>query len=454
MNFRITALSALTLAAALAGCKSYRREPLDFAATDRAWAARDLAAGGVVAYAARIAAGRQVAAVYDPSDGLSLAEAEIVALFYNPQLRLARLRANVTSAGAAEAGRWEDPGLGVDAERILASVAEPWVLAGTVSLTIPVSGRLAAEKAQAAADADAAGMRVLVEEQTALAELRGEWLAWSAARERLDLTRSLLTDLREFAGASEKLRQAGELESTDARRFEMARAAQESRLAAIDADVRDRELGLRSRLGLKPDAPVVLLPTLTVEAGPDSDADPAAPERLNPRLRLARAEHEVSERALRLEVRRQYPDVGLSGGYGTDEGDERVLLGGSLPLPLWNANRRGIAEATAARDAARAAAEGEYEALVSLLARARTRADAAKRRLEFVQRELAPLGEKQLADLRRLARLGDFNSVLLLDAATAAHETKLELVEARLEASRANNQLNSLAEGARPEVRP
>ena len=125
-----------------------------------------------------------------------------------------------------------------------------------------------------------------------------------------------------------------------------------------------------------------------------------------------------------------------------------------MPLPLLNGNRRAIAVATANRDAARASAEAEYQSVVGAAARARERSDAAARRLEFVRRELAPLGEQQLADVRRLGQLGDFNTVLLLQAVKAAHDAKLEVLAARLEASQANNELNSLRGADHPEVQP
>ena len=436
------------------GCQSYRRSPLDLAAHGRAWHARDAAGAGVTAYASRLLAQSPGATTYDPADGLTLREAEPVALFFNPRLRAARLRATVAAAGAAEAGRWEDPVLGVDAERILTSVAEPWVLAGTLAVTLPLSGRLAAGKQRATAEADVERLRVLTEEQDALAELRDEWLRWSASLQRVELTAEFLKELEALAGAADRLRRAGELDPAAGRLFEIERVTQQSRLQVLEAEALDKELAIRARMGLAPRAPVNLIPQVQLPeadgaGGADGDPIPAG----HPRLRLARARYELAERTLRAEVREQYPDLGVQGGYATDEGDERVLAGGSLPLPLFNGNRRGIAEARAGRDAARAEAEAAYEELASAAARARARHDAAARRLEFVRQELAPLGDRQLAEVRRLARLGDLDAGTLHEALQSAHESKLELLEAQLEASLARNGLWSLPRDKSPEVR-
>jgi outer membrane protein, heavy metal efflux system len=121
------------------GCQQYAAAPIDLTAHSRRVGSRDIITAKVTGYAEQMFARRSGAMTYDPSHGLSLAEAEVVALFFNPQLRLARLRANVARVGAAEAGRWQDPELAVDGERIIESAQNPWVLFGSLSLTLPLS---------------------------------------------------------------------------------------------------------------------------------------------------------------------------------------------------------------------------------------------------------------------------------------------------------------------------
>src|SRR5688572_17711544 len=152
--------------ALVAGCQSYKAVPLDLVAYQNNWAARDPASPAVVDYARQLAlASGRSDATFNPSDGLSLQEAEVVALFFNPRLRVARLKAQATKVGAAEAGRGEDPVLRVDAERIVQSVQHPWVIGGLLDLTIPLSGRLPLERQQATAEAAVARARAVVEER-------------------------------------------------------------------------------------------------------------------------------------------------------------------------------------------------------------------------------------------------------------------------------------------------
>ena len=437
---------ALSLTCLVGACQSYRPAPLDLSAHWEAMESRDLSAPQVAEYAQRLSHSSTTAPVaYDPSDGLSLTEAEAVALFFNPQLRVVRLRASVAQVGAAEAGRWKDPALGIDAERIVESVDEPWVLGATLNFTIPLSGRLADERGLARAQGTIEELRALATERTTLAELRAQWVEWSAALERAAVTRQFIEELGRIAERGERLRQAGELDPVDARLLQIERAKQTARLRQHAADAQGGELRVKALLGLVPAARVKLLPSLSVPE-PEFPPDEQLPAVIadTPRLRVARAEYDFAERTLKLEVARQYPDLTLGGGYGTDEGDERVLLGATVPLPLFNANRRAIAEARASRDAARAAAGAEYEQVVGELAAARARLDGARERARYVEVELAPLADQQVEGVRRLAGAGDFNAIVLLEALRTAHEAKLEVIDARVAVGSAQLQIDAL----------
>ena len=84
---------ALVLALAT-GCQSYLPRPLEPEVHREAWHARALEGGSLEAFLKRLDASRGgEPSVFDPSDGLSLEEGQLVALAFHPRLRLARLRA-------------------------------------------------------------------------------------------------------------------------------------------------------------------------------------------------------------------------------------------------------------------------------------------------------------------------------------------------------------------------
>lgn len=430
----------------LAGCQSYRPAPLDLRDHASTWEARDPASPDVVAFAQRLAseASPRADAAFDPGDGLSLREAEVVALFFNPQLRATRLKSRVAAVGAAEAGRWEDPVLQVDAERIIQSVENPWVIGGLLSVTLPLAGRLALEKGRAVAEADSARVSILIDEQRVLAELNVAWAELATLDQRIEVTRSFVTDLEAIVAQAEKLRAAGELDVLEAGLFRVELVRRRAEMQSFPPQRREQELTVKSLMGLTLESPVRLVPSLPPPIDSASVERRVAVEQNHPRLKLSLAEYDVAERALELEVRKQYPDLTLGGGYGRDEGTNRILGGLSIPIPLFNANRRAIAEARANRDAARASAQATYEEVVTSLSRAEAALESARIRREVLERDLAPLADQQLRAARDLGRLGDVNTAVVFEALTSAHETRIEILEAVGREAAARNQINAL----------
>jgi hypothetical protein len=183
------------------GCQSYKARPLDLPAHIDVWRGRTPASAEVAAFARQLAeSGTADAAPIDTGDGLSLHEAEIVALVFNPDLRLSRLRAGVAAAAAENAGLWDDPVIGVDIERIVDSVAEPWVIASAIQFTLPISGRLGAAKSLAGAERVASLHQVALEEWQTIERVRLVWLEWSALRLRRELTDANVAQLDHSAG--------------------------------------------------------------------------------------------------------------------------------------------------------------------------------------------------------------------------------------------------------------
>lgn len=423
----------------LSGCQSYERQPLDLNATRSVWLTRSAADQSVRDFAATLQATQSDATApgatsFDPTDGLTLAEAEVVAMVWNPDLRMARLEANATRAAAAHAGLWQDPVLGVDLERILSGAggANPWVSGSTIGITIPISGRLEAERALASADLASNLDRLAALEWATRSALRELWVEWSAASLRAELTEALISRLRHVASVAELQEMAGSMARVETRLFHVELAAHEAELIAHTAQQRALELQVRSMLGLAPKTPLRLVPSVTfVPRTTCMDELTQLLETSNPELSAVRAEYASSEEALRLEVRKQYPDLTIGPGYGSDQGDNRVLLGVSLPIPLWNRNQQGVAKASAAREVARGRFETRYEQLASKLAVAMTRLESGRSQRELIESRVVPLADEQEADLERIAALGRVEPLLLLESLKTQHAAKNRLVEAR-----------------------
>lgn len=453
--FSVAALAAL----AAGGCQSYERRPLDMAGHRAAFLARTPESPEVRAFVERLAEGSAVpaggTATFNPSDGITCEEAELIALVFNAELRVARLRARVTQATEDNAGLWEDPTVGIDLTRIIQSTPEPWKVLTSVGLTIPISGRLEFEKQRAGSEHAAELAKVAQREWTLRMSVRRAWSEWSALDSQLAVTHDFVARVDQILTVVDKMAQAGEVARTEARLFRIERATKAADLALLESRTREAELRLRQLMGLSPDAPIRLLaqgigPVRSTPA--PSDAAPEI-ERRNPSMLVAIAEYEAAERTLALEVRKQRPDLHIGPGYANEDGQDMVLLGLSLPVPGVNANRRGIAEARAQREVARAAAESMLEQTLAALRAAEARLAAAARHRSTLESEIVPLVDAQYKDAREVARLGEVNTIVLLESLTRQQEAKVGLVEAARNEAIAAVDLDELR-GPDPTPRP
>lgn len=437
---------------ALAGCQSYERVPLELADHRAALDARLAATEPISDFVERLSeAGNQVPERFDPNDGLSPAEGEVLALFYNPDLRLARLDAGVALATFETAGLWEDPQFGFDGAEIL-SPSGPFEYGLTLSLTIPISGRLGVEKDRAGAAYEAELRRIVDAEWSTRAAVRSAWASWSAESERLRLLREVIGQVERISAITDRLETAGELTRVEARLLRAELVETRADVAeAVFAEARAR-VELLGLMGIPPDAPVVLLPALP----PASIAETTgANERLieaNTTLAVRRAEYQVAEETLRLEVRKQYPDITIGTGYGSEDNDDRLLLGVSIPIPILNANRAGIAEAKARREVARAAAETTFERLARELAMARATYDASRTQRDAFERDLVPMLDEQASEVEQLIDLGEVNTLLLLETVTRRFEAKSRLLDLRLAETNAAIEITRLLGPDEPEM--
>ncbi|MBB6428845.1 TolC family protein [Algisphaera agarilytica] len=411
------------------GCQSYQPVPVNLELHRAEVASRLDEQETLRAFSQRLSiADRDAANAFDLSDGIDVAEAEVIALFYNPDLRLARLNAGVALATSETAGLWEDPVFGFDGAELL-SPSGPFEYGMTLSLTIPVSGRLGAEQDRADAAYVAQLRHVVDAEWTTRARIRQAWVTWSVANERVELIDQVIQSIGQISEVPSRLVEAGELTRTEVRLLNSQGLSLSVERFSVAAEAEQARLNLLALMGVLPETQLTLVSALPV-------LDDLEPSELTERLirtstylAALRADYQVAEEALRLEVQKQYPDIQIGGGLGSEDNDDRLLLGASLPIPVFNANRGGIAEAHANRDLARATVETEYERLAFELVSTQTRLKAAEQQRKVLERELVPMLDEQADEIDRLAELGEVNTLVLLETVTRRFEAKNQILE-------------------------
>lgn len=429
----------------LPACQSIPPHALDLESSLAKLKSREIHVAPVVDYARTQVEATGISEVpFDASDGLSLSEAEAVARWYNTDLRVTRLEADRLGAVAEVAGRWEDPALELtggrqretleDLENAREFIERSWVSAASLQVTIPLSGRVSAGRQARSAEHHAALLATAEAEWSAVQTLRQHWLQWSAALERTRLLDAQLVTLEQFSAIAHALSSAGELEPGGARMFAIALAQLRAQRTEADSEGAELHNAIIEQLGLLPDAPVTLVPSLqsTIPAPPDAFNREETALR-HPAMEQRVAEYDAAEARLRHELRKQYPDITLSPGYNSERDKSAVVLGLGFPIPVWNANRPDIADAVAARDVARARAEAQLQQLISQFARGEIRLESARKRRMELANHGAPEVDRQLTEALALLHAGEADALMLLQALTQANEIKQALLDATLD---------------------
>jgi cobalt-zinc-cadmium efflux system outer membrane protein len=381
----------------------------------------------------------------DQSQGVGLAQAKKIALLYNPTMRAARLNARVPVVSATQAGLLDDPELGIDVTRLVQFADNPWTVGSSLAMTLPLSGRLALERQTATAEGSAALVEAWTIEQQVLHQLELEWIEGASTRRAIEEANQAHRQIDEVVEITNRLESVGEMITAEAVAFRVEQSKANLETMTLHALASESDARLLAMMGLNADAPIA--PRFDMGTS-DAAISPAAADVItrNPTVLLREAEYEVSERSLRHEVRKQYPDLTLGPSFEREGNMQDTLgFGLSLPLPILNANRRAIAEARARRAAMRGAWEEAIEVALAEHALLSGQLRAIEERREYMRGRLLELADQQLAEARRLANLGEVNALLLLEALQTRHELALDAIKLDTERARILADLRALA---------
>ena len=354
MTVRQSLFGSLALAAAMmaAACVRYHARPIAPGRTLEDLEARRLDSPEL----GRFLIANKEAETWPPP-AWDLKALTLAALYYHPDMDIARAQWGVARGGRITAGERPNPTLnpsiGYNATSPRSEVT-PWIPEVALELTIETAGKRGIRIAKARHLADAARWQILSTAWAVRSRLRGALLEVYAAGEM----ESLLADqekLRtEFVRLLEIQKEAGEASTYD---LTQARVAlDESRLAAIEAAraKEDAKARLAGALGLA--RPALEGVTISFEAfrgvKPDLPSGEIRRQAVLNRsdILAALAEYEASQSALKLEIAKQYPDINLGPDYQLDQTDSKWTIGLALVLPIFSRNRGPIAEALAGRE--------------------------------------------------------------------------------------------------------
>jgi outer membrane protein TolC len=424
----------------LAGCVAYQPRPVSVAANADVLTTRSVDAPAVQHLI------QQQGLTWPPTrwtpELLTLA-----AIALHPDLDVARADWETARAALRTAAERPNPTVNVGAEhKATGGHGDPWVT--TLSLDIPIetAGKRGVRVAQAnalaaaaAADLDQAVWNVRTRAANAAVDL-------ATSRQLATLRRSEIALRAEIVQMYERRLAVGEAAQPDVTRVRADDRAARLLLTEEEARTGEREAALAASIGI----PRAALPPLDLTmptTPPIGDVDQLRTRALTarPDVLAELARYDAADQALRLEVRRQYPDVHLSPGIGWDQGAFRWALSAAAELPIFNQHRGAIAEAEAHRASAGAHVMAVQSRVLGDLDAALATETGARARLAEAERLLADRNALVAAAQRQFAA-GEIDRLALRTQEVEAALAELDRAIASFDLQRARVALEAAVE--------
>jgi outer membrane protein TolC len=288
-----------------------------------------------------------------PPQSWTPAELMLAALYFSPDLDVARSEITLAEGGVITAGARPNPTL--DIAPGYSTFTQPWLFDAVFGLPIETAGKRGHRIETARKQVDVARWQLGEAGWQARSRLRSALLDLFTIQQRLAFLENEVQVRAENVRLIERRVEVGELPSPELDNARIALANMRLAVGAAENDLGQARVTLAASLGVPLSAlagvqfewPMLNQPP-AVESIDISQVQRAAVlNRLD--LRRSLAEYAVIDSALRLEIARQYPDLQLGPGYSLDEGANKFTLGLSLSLPIFNRNQGPISEADARR---------------------------------------------------------------------------------------------------------
>jgi outer membrane protein, heavy metal efflux system len=290
-----------------------------------------------------------------PINKWDLNKLTLLAVFFNPEIQVAKSELAIQRASEIIAGQKPNPTVGIPIEHHDGSAESPWFIGLVTDFLFERSEKADAVMEQAVAKSNAAKIKLEQKVWYIYSELHKNLIEYFAAikhKKLLNTQKDLLDENLALLTRRQELGQVSQFELSSVRL-----QLQHIQLQLSDQDyiINNAFHNLIAETGLQVDKfNQKDFDFSQIESGLDIvklDEDSLRKDLLNNRfdVRIKLEEYDVLEAALKLEITKQYPDINLSPGFIFDQGSNVWALGASWVLPLFHNHEGEIEEALAKR---------------------------------------------------------------------------------------------------------
>lgn len=304
-----------------------------------------------------------------------------------------------------------------------------------LSQQLELGGKREARSETAGKQADAVAVRGRIARADLDLTVRERFAELSASEERLDLARAALERARKLSDLARTLVDAGREPPLRVLRAQALAAQAEAQFSIASAELAAAQRGLAVLWGGDQSAIDAVGPWEFQQ--PDERLNTSPTDTLD--YRLAVAEHDAAEAALRLEKANAWVDVTVSGGLRRFEstGEQAWIAGISIPIPIQNMNGGAIAAARADDRAAELQLNIALAEMVRRINDARSAFEAADARAAALENQAVRQAEEALSLAQIGYEAGRFQLIDVLDAEDAFASIRNASIEARLARAKA-----------------
>lgn len=399
------------------GCLRYHPRPLNPAQYQTDFLRRTLQSPGLADF---VRANNSSAATWPPKD-LTLADANLIAEYYNPDLAISQAELESAKAAVITAGGRPNPDVAGAAGYETVS-GRPVAIHFELSLPVETAGKRHYRILAAQEQLGAVGIQLQEAEWSAYAKVRDAWFEYASTRQLAMAYRSEAAGRARAVSLLEQRLAVGEISEPVLSQARIVASQAALASAAAKGKEETAEADLAAALGLPVEAIQLIEPDVSgFNPPPALDSLPsfALQEKgLLNRLDVRRIELEyaAAEAQLHLAIAQQYPDIQLNPTYDYQEGFHMYTFGPSLTMPVLNRNRGPIAEAKAHRSGVQARFVAIQDHVIGEMQHALAQYKAALIQYQVADKQWLVLQQQQERWTERAVQLGSEDQLALTDA--------------------------------------
>lgn len=391
------------------------------------------------------AAERSGAALSSGVAPLTLAAAVQLALDNNPELSSARREIEATEGARVQAGASPNPTLSVEVEDLRQDNRTTTVL---LSQPIEIGGKRGSRIEAAERAIDVARAQLDAKQAELRANVTAAFFATAISQERVRLAEASLELARTGSGAAGKRVTAGKVSPVEETKAKVAEANVRLELVQARGELQTNLKSLRALTTRAVGIDAVDGDALAI---PNPSPQESVEDRIlnAPSLREARLEVRRYSALAEVEKAKRLPDLTITAGSkrAQEIGRNQVVIGISVPLPIFDTNRGNITEALRRQDKAEDDARALELRLRADVGAARQRYLTATTEVSTLQKEILPGAQSAFDAATKGFELGKFSYLDALDAQRTLLQARSQYLRSLADAHRSVTDLDRLLGG-------